>query len=207
MIVACINCFNDWPLIRDCVESIQDQVDRIIAVDGKYRDFPCSDWYSTDGTIEYLLSVDKVELLFCADLFESDKRNVYMEALKSGATVLVIDGDEVVEGKIKKLDRNTDIGLIKLGEPQQVRAKRIATRFFKYRKGLKHNGIHFIMEIGGKWFNNRRHALNGFKERNVNTFSINHLHRRRSRIRKIQKEEYRISARAREGQYKIASYE
>ena len=117
MLVACINCYNDWPLIKECVESIYDQVDRIIAVDGRFINYPKGNWYSTDGTIEYLTSLEKVELIFAAGLLETEKRNVYMDMLKPGDTVLVIDGDETVKGKIRKLDKRTDIGLIGLGDP------------------------------------------------------------------------------------------
>jgi hypothetical protein len=194
------------PILKRCIESVYDQVDKIIAVDGKYKDFPNYSWYSTDGTIEYLLSLDKVELIFAADLFEDDKRNVYMNMLKNGDTTLVLDGDEVVEGNIRKLPLGIDIGLVRLGEPNR-KYKRLATRFFKYRKGLHHNGIHFIMVIDGKWFNNRCHAVNGFKEKNINSFKIDHLHRLRGRMRKEQKQIYRMSARARECQFKIMPYE
>jgi len=194
------------PILKQCVESVYDQVDRIIAVDGKYKDFPNSKWYSTDGTIEYLSSLEKVELVFSADLFEADKRNIYMDMLEAGDTALILDGDEYVEGSIKKLDKGIDIGLVKLGEPEG-KYKRLATRFFKYRKGLRHNGIHFILEYNYRWFNNRCHAVNGFKDKNINTFKINHLHRKRSRTRKEQKEKYRLSARARESQFKIMPYE
>ena len=194
------------PILKKCVESIYGQADKIIAVDGKYKDFPGSSWYSTDGTIEYLSSLDKVELIFAADLYEANKRNVYMDMLKSGDTVLVLDGDEVVEGSIRKLDKRADIGLVLLGEPGS-RYKRLATRFFRYRKGLRHNGIHFILELKGKWFNNRCNALNGFSQINVNTFKINHLHRKRNRERKELKEIYKQSARSREGQFKIMPYE
>ena len=194
------------PILKQCIESVYNQVDRIIAVDGRYKDFPGRGWYSTDGTIEYLLSLDKVELIFAADMYEADKRNVYIELLKEGDNVLILDGDEYIEGKIKKLDRTVDIGLIKLGEPGG-RYKRLATRFFRYKKGLAYNGIHFILEIGGRWFNNRVHAINGFRNRNINTFKIVHLHRKRNRNRKEQKEKYRKSCRARESKYKIAPYE
>ncbi len=207
MKVVCINCYNDWPLIKGCVESVINQADRIIAVDGKYRDFPDGSQYSTDGTIEYLSSLDKVELYFAADLFEADKRNVYMDMLSSGDTVLVLDADEYVEGTIKKLPRGTDIGLVKLGEPDRRIHKRLATRFFRYRKGLRHNGIHFILEVDGKWFNNRCNAVNGFKEKKINTFEIMHLTRKRSRVRKVLKEEYKKTARSREEQFKIMPYE
>jgi hypothetical protein len=205
-IIACINCYNDWPLIKGCVESIYDQADRIIAVDGKYKDFPNDKWYSTDGTIEYLSSLEKVELVFAADLYEADKRNVYMDMLESGDTVLILDGDEYVEGSIKKLDKGIDIGLVKLGEPEG-KYKRLATRFFKYRKGLRHNGIHFILEYNYRWFNNRCNAVNGFKEKKVNTFEIIHLARKRSRTRKFQKEQYKKAARKREQQFKTMAYE
>jgi len=194
------------PILKQCIESVYNQVDRIIAIDGRYKDFPGRGWYSTDGTIEYLLSLDKVELIFAADMYEADKRNIYMELLKDGDTVLILDGDEYIEGKIKKLDRTVDIGLIKLGEPGG-RYKRLATRFFRYRKGLKYCGIHFILEIGGRWFNNRVHAINGFRNRNINTFKIIHLHRKRNRNRKEQKDKYRKLCRARESKYKIAPYE
>jgi glycosyltransferase involved in cell wall biosynthesis len=205
-LVACINCYDDMPMISDCVSSIYNKVDRIIAVDGRYRDFPHNEDYSTDGTVEYLAGLDKVELVFSANLFEADKRNVYMDMLKHGDTVLVIDGDEVVVGDIKKLPSKIDIGLINLGDPRW-HYHRLATRFFKYRKGLRHKGIHFIMEYQGKWFNNRCHALNGFKECNINTFKIDHYHNLRSRHRKSKKVKYRVSCRARESKYKIAPYE
>jgi hypothetical protein len=193
-------------MITDCVGSVYNQVDRIIAVDGRYIDFPNDSRYSTDGTVEFLAGLEKVELVFSADLFEADKRNVYMDMLKDGDTVLVLDGDEYIEGNIRELGKRIDIGLVLLGEPFG-RHKRLATRFFRYRKGLRHNGIHFIMEIAGRWFNNRCHAVNGFKDKNINTFKINHLHRKRSRTRKEQKEKYRLSARARESQFKIMPYE
>ena len=204
MITVCINCYNDIPTIKRCIQSVYNQVDRIIAVDGKYKDFPGGSWYSTDGTIEYLCSLDKVELLFGAGLFEADKRNIYMDALNEGDTVLVLDGDEFVAGTIGKLDKGIDIGLVTFGAPSY--RKRLATRFFRYRKGLRHEGIHFILTIGGKWFNNRRRALSGFKGKKIGNFTIQHLGWKRDKKRKFQKKQYVKSARARESKYKIASY-
>lgn len=207
MIVVCVNCYNDMPLIVKSIGSIYDQADRIICVDGRYRDFPSGYWYSTDGTIEFLSSLDKVELIFAANLFEADKRNVYMDMLRDGDTVLVLDGDEIVDGIIHKLDKDTDIGLVGLGYPNEVNPQRLATRFFRYRKGLAHNGIHFILECNGKWFNNRRSALNGFKSSNINSFKIQHWTHRRNNERRQLKEKYKVAARKREEQFKITSYE
>lgn len=206
MIVVCVNCYNDMPLIVDSIGSIYDQADRIICVDGRYRDFPSGYWYSTDGTIEFLSGLEKVELVFAAGLFEADKRNVYMDMLSDGDTVLVLDGDEVVDGIIHKL-KKADIGLVRLGYPNENNPKRLATRFFRYKKGLKHNGIHFILEYNDKWFNNRRDALNGFRARNINSFKINHMTRKRGSERRFLKEQYKIAARKREEQFKTQSYE
>lgn len=195
------------PTIKRCVQSVYNQVDRIIAVDGRYKDFPGNkqNWYSTDGTIEYLHSLGKVELLFGAGLFEADKRNIYMDALNEDDTTLVLDGDEFVEGRICKLDKNIDIGLVIFGAPSYRR--RLATRFFRYRKGLRHEGIHFILTINGKWFNNRRYAVSGFKSKKIESFTIQHLRWKRDKIRRFKKKEYVKSARARELKYKIAPYE
>ncbi len=206
MIVVCVNCYNDMPLIVDTIGSIYDQADRIICVDGRYRDFPSGYWYSTDGTIEFLSGLDKVELVFAANLFEADKRNVYMDMLSDGDTVLVLDGDEVVDGIIHKLEK-ADIGLVRLGHPSENNPKRLATRFFKYQKGLRHNGIHFILEQNDKWFNNRCSALNDFRAKDINSFKIKHLTRKRSSERRFLKEQYKIAARKREEQFKTQSYE
>ena len=74
MLVGVINCYNDMPLIKNCIESIYSQVDKIIAIDGSYADFPDGSGYSTDGTIEYLTSLDKVELITTFGLSEVAKR-------------------------------------------------------------------------------------------------------------------------------------
>ncbi len=75
MLIATIITYNDWPLIKNCVESIKDKVDKIIAVDGRYRDFPDTNGdYSTDGTIEYLSGINNLELVFESGIDEVVKR-------------------------------------------------------------------------------------------------------------------------------------
>ena len=106
--------YNDMPLIEKAIKSVYDKVDKIIAVDGRYKDFTdwTGQWYSTDGTIEFLAGLPKVELRFAANLYESDKRNEYLKGLEDGQTVMVLDADEIVEGDIPEL--KADIGLVSL---------------------------------------------------------------------------------------------
>lgn len=72
MLVATIVTYNDMPLIKDCIESVRNKVDRIVVVDGKYRDFPGEENFSTDGTLEYLSGLN-IEILFSYGLDEVEK--------------------------------------------------------------------------------------------------------------------------------------
>jgi hypothetical protein len=144
MIVCCINCYNDWPLIQDCVRSVYSQVDRIIAVDGRYKDFPKIDSVnSTDGTLEYLNSLDKIKVILTAELNEVEKRNKYLEDLKAGDIVLNLDADELVVGNITNLI--SDFGIIDLHDGHCNRVQKRATRFFKYRSGMLYRNVHYTL--------------------------------------------------------------
>jgi len=114
MLVATIVTYNDMPLVKDCIESIYDKVNRIIAIDGKYIDFPGDSNISTDGTLEYLSGLNKVETVIVTNLDEVAKRNLYLGFLDEGDICFNIDTDEVLIGNIPKLD--TDIGIIMIGE-------------------------------------------------------------------------------------------
>lgn len=208
MIAACMITYNDMPLIKQSINSVYNKVDKIICVDGRYRDFPDSgkNWYSTDGTLEYLSSLDNVKLLFGAGLFEADKRNIYINELNEGDTFLILDSDEVVEGDIKELPKGIDAGLVGFREMTGGVAY-LATRMFMYKKGLHHNGIHFILEIDGKWVNNRRQILKGFNQKIINDFKIMHLQKSRDNFRKVCKTKYYETLGLREAMYKTGEYE
>ena len=75
MLVATIVTYNDMPLIKDCIESVRNKVDRIVVIDSKYRDFPGEENYSTDGHLNILNSLD-IEILFSYGLDEVEKRNL-----------------------------------------------------------------------------------------------------------------------------------
>ena len=199
-------CYNDMPLIEKAIKSVYDKVDKIIAVDGRYKDFTdwTGQWYSTDGTIEFLAGLPKVELRFAANLYESDKRNEYLKGLEDGQTVMVLDTDEIVEGDIPEL--KSDIGLVRFSELNDRREMRLATRLFRYRNGMKYTGVHFIIEVDGKLFNKRTRAEDGFSSEKVDT-KIIHFASLRDEARKLYKSEYYKTLGVREAQYQRSRYD
>jgi hypothetical protein len=202
MITACLITYNDMPLVKQCIGSIYGQVDNIIAIDGRYSDFPGSEWYSTDGTIEYLQGLDKVDLRFGANLYEANKRNLYLKGLAHDQTVLVIDTDEVVEGNICEL--NADVGLVKFYDGKHC--QQLATRIFKYKDGMKYTGVHFILEVNGRLFNKRSIAEKGWTQELVDDFKMIHLRYDRPDQRQLDKKRYYKKLIQREAKYKKANF-
>ena len=191
MLIGTIITYNDWPLIKDCVESIIDKVDKIIAVDGAYDDFPCDINYSTDGTLEYLDSLDKIELIIAPGLAEVAKRNKYLEPLADGDTVLNIDADEVLIGEIPEL--TADIGIIQIGEEGDRRRHRRTNRFFKYREGLHYWGTHkMILDKDGKLFANLDHVGKDYTSQKTGIEFLHNNHMRDYNRIKDKKKYYEI---------------
>ena len=188
MLVACIITYNDMPLVKDCIESIQDKVDRIIVIDGKYRDFPGEENYSTDGTLEYLNSLD-VEILFSYGLDEVEKRNCYLNELKDGDICLNIDADEVLIGDIPEL--TADIGIIQIGEWGDRRRHRRSNRFFRYREGLHYWGTHkMILDSKGRLFANLDRVGKDYTSQKITEFEFLHNNHLRDHDRKKAKKKY-----------------
>ena len=158
MLIATIITYNDFPLIKDCVESVIDKVDKIIVIDGKYADFPDGSGFSTDGTIEYLESVDKVKLIMTSGLTEIEKRNLYLEPLTENDIVINLDSDEVLVGSLPKL--TSDWGIIDLKDGHSKHIQRRASRFFKYRKGIKYQNTHCTLYYNGKIINKLHEVIN-----------------------------------------------
>lgn len=139
-LVCTIITFNDFPLIQQTIESVINKVDHVIAVDGRYKDFPGSEDFSTDGTLEYLKSIDKVELMYLAGVDEIEKRNTYLEGLNDGDTVLNLDADEVLIGDLPEL--KSDWGIINLHDGHDKHIQNRASRFFKFKEGIHYQNTH-----------------------------------------------------------------
>jgi len=82
------------------IRSIYDFVDRIVVVDGPYKGFSHNSLKSTDGTREFVASLDKVTLIDVdCPLIQPEKRNLYFD---DGADwYFWIDGDEIAFGDLE----------------------------------------------------------------------------------------------------------
>ena len=189
MMVATIITYNDWPIIKSCIESIYDKVDKIICIDGSYADFPNGSGYSTDGTVEYLNSLDKVELMTTYGLSEVQKRNLYLESLSEGDIVINLDADEVLVGNIPTLD--CDFGIIDLKDAHSKHIQRRATRFFRFRIGMHYENVHYTLYWNGKIINKLHQVISkDFTFEYVKDFYILHNWNSRSDLRKYNKQIY-----------------
>ena len=181
MIIGCIITYNDFPLVKECVESVIDKVDKIIIVDGKFKDFPGTGYYSSGESLDYLLRLshdDKFKIILISGLTEVEKRNVYLEHLKDGDICLNIDTDEVLIGEIPEL--TADIGIIQIGEEGDKRRHRRTIRFFKFREGLHYWGTHkMILDKDGKLFANLDRVGKDYTSQKITEFEFLHNNHKR----------------------------
>jgi len=99
--------YNNEPTIRKSLESILPYVEKVIAVDGAYANFPHKEPQSTDGTKEIFheLCGDKLIWVGCGGKpwpTQIGKRNEYVKRVPEGMWFLILDGDGVVKGEIKE---------------------------------------------------------------------------------------------------------
>ncbi len=189
MLIGCIITYNDWPLIKNCVESIVDKVDSLVIIDGRYKDFPGKDWDSTDGTLEYICGIDKADVISTIGYSELDKRNRYLEELSDGDIVLNLDADEVLVGEIPTLE--ADFGIIKLHDGYSKHIQDRATRFFKYREGMRYKNVHYTLYWHGKMINNLKKVIDSkFSFEEIKDFHIVHNWNLRNEPRKHNKSLY-----------------
>jgi len=198
MIAATIITYNDWPLIKECVESVIGKVDKIICIDGRFKDFPGDSHFSTDGTLEYLK--DKVLVTLVGGFDEVAKRNVYLDYLKDGDICLNLDADEILVGEIPKLEADT--GIIQIGEQGDRRRHRRTNRFFRYRDGLHYWGTHKMILDKGKLFANLDKVGN-YTSQKITEFELLHRNDLRSDKRKKDKKEYYKILMAREAKVHV----
>ena len=189
MLVATIITYNDYPLIRDCVESIYDKVDKIIAVDGSYIDFPGSG-SSTDGTLEYLDSLLKVEVITTIGLTEIEKRNAYLSKCNDGDVIINLDTDEVLIGEIPSL--GSDFGIIDLHDGHSKHVQVRASRFFRFKGGIHYQNTHCTLyDKDNKIINKLHEVINPeFSFENIKNFYLVHNWHLRSHERQYQKSVY-----------------
>ena len=196
MIVATYITYNDIETIQESIESIENKVDRIVVIDGKFRDFPGKHWDSTDGTLEYLLGLN-IDLISSLNADQVGKRNSYLDQLSEGDICLNLDADEVLEGDIPELD--TDVGLIDIFEFNDRRRHRRYNRFFRFRDGLHYWGKHYlILDKDNDCFTTLEHPTKKYTHKKIEGFRLIHKGKLRSQQRELDKKKYYESKRIRE---------
>ena len=187
--VAAYITYNDIETIQESVESIENKVDRIIAVDGKFKDFEGKQEISTDGTLSYLYGKDNIEVHICTGLYEVSKRNYFLNFVNVDDLVIIIDADEIFEGEIPDLD--TDIGLIDIFEFNDRRRHRRYNRFFRYRDGVHIIGKHYLMvDKEGSLFTSLEHTSDKYTCKKIEGFHLIHKGKLRSIQRDLEKKKY-----------------
>ena len=87
--------YNDVESLKKCIPSLK--VDKIYAIDGRFKNFDSPQPLSDDGSRQYLKSFKNVKLIDAPDLEQVDKRNIYLKECQE-EFLIVIDSDEWVEG-------------------------------------------------------------------------------------------------------------
>jgi len=104
MIIACVIAYNEERMLPGCLESVRDQVDRMVVVDGAYARFPHPVGHpeSTDRTreIAWCFGVEIIPLP-AGRAWEDqvEKRNAYLVG-EAGDWYLMVDADERLVGTL-----------------------------------------------------------------------------------------------------------
>jgi hypothetical protein len=107
-IAAGIVFFDDEKGLQRCLSSIQEYVDLIIAIDGRFEHFADDHDLSTDKSKEVIESFFNATYHCYPNLSEIEKRNKYLEiaGYRNIDFLLVIDSDEYAVIDVKELTKN-----------------------------------------------------------------------------------------------------
>lgn len=165
MIIGTVIFFNEKDWIGDCIESLVGKVDKIVAVDGAYRDFPHKEAWSTDGTLEILSSLRskysgslEIEVIGTREAWvdEMAKRSAYFTG-KPGDMYVNLDADERLEGSLEGIEAGDDwqVELFRLDgvHPYPV------FRIYRHRDGIRFEGAHNALWIGERFVHPQKPAI------------------------------------------------
>jgi len=150
MIIACVSVFNEQRMLAGCLQSIQDQLDRTVVVDGAYADFPHVLPYSTDGT-KAIAWCYEAEWIGCRTVNgvarpwrdEIEKRNAYLCG-QEGDWYFVIDADERLLGQLRDLPLQ-DGELYALSVYKRGGTLTWAQRIFQHKGYTRYEGTHYAV--------------------------------------------------------------
>lgn len=187
MKIGCVNFYDEVDFIDNAIDSLIGKVDKIVLVDGAYKDFEHTIPWSTDGTLDIIEEwrqkyPDIISVINNGGAWENEieKRNAYFVG-QEGDYYIVLDADERLEGSTDGLEKQDD---------WQVRLFRMdgvhpyfVYRIFRHRQGIRYFGTHHAVHIGDELIN--KEDLPVFEG-----VTIQHFMDRRSRERKDKKGRY-----------------
>jgi hypothetical protein len=118
MVYACYSIFNEEQFLKISLQSIVDNVEKVIIVDGAWRSFPTTEFASTDKSKAIAKKMCGKKLIWIdapEDGWKSEvlKRTHYVKLVPNGEWFFVIDGDEIITGDVagefSKVEANQDL--------------------------------------------------------------------------------------------------
>ena len=180
MRIGCVIGWNDVENLRISLPALRPHVDRLIYVDGRYKDFPGDGDTSDDGSFD-------VALDWCNDVLlptgpgpwasEIEKRNHYLLG-DPGDLYVVVDADEILIGLPQWRE-----GSLRLYRPDCIPPYPVF-RVFEHREGIHYEHTHNCVVADGRILN---HELVG---QVIAGCALNHISQYRDEQRKLDKGTY-----------------
>ena len=180
-------CYEDMPLIQRCIESAP-FVDEVVAVDGRYIDYPVGPMESTDGTIEYLESIG-VRVIHLPGVQEVEKRNAYLVG-KEGDWYLHLDADEEWFGGKPEIDPEVDAYIVDLHRAYP-KSPIDRVRLFRHVDGLHYEKKHYwLHDSQGRTFALLQKVGENYRGKRLEGFGIQHNELERPPLRQRDRKLY-----------------
>lgn len=133
-----ISAFNEAKMLPMCLGHLPRGTD-VVLIDGAYRDYPHTEPYSTDGTLD-------IAQRWGAEVVEvtepwPDQITKRTAQLALGAVVLILDADELLHTDLPELPPGADVGWVTIASPLYDRPC-LSPRVFRVQPGWHYAGRH-----------------------------------------------------------------
>lgn len=157
-IIGCMPVYNEEMLLHKSLGSLQGACDRIIVIDGCYRDFPFINKqpFSTDQTMDIAQGMG-AELIPCQIPWDTqaEKRSEFFKHGEPGDYYIFLDADEVLEG-IPWIDESIRAYRVQCWNYKNRQVSQEVLRIFRHEKGIRFWGSHDGLYYGNDFVIHRR---------------------------------------------------
>lgn len=170
-VYACYIVYNNEHTIIASLKSIVPYVEKIIMVDGAFKDYPHEIPFSTDYTKELAQKICKDKLLWIgcngkAWIGDPTKRNVYLRLIPNDKWFIALDGDEVIRGKIRE----------ELERIEKTNYTCVGVHLYNYNPKWRGSGLTIPREAWNslEWVKNHGVKASIYRKREGMTYRIHH---------------------------------